>query len=355
MAVPVDFSHGGHIVDARRVHGPRVIDFSASINPLGMTSSLKRSLNASMDRILHYPDPASSALVKRIGAFSQVPEENIVVGNGSIELIYLLAHAFLPKKVLIPVPTFSEYERAARAVGARTQFLKLSAKGGFALPRCAGLRADMAFLCNPNNPTGNLLAFDRKLSVWRCGITVIDEAFIDFLPDGKKHTFVAEAVRSKGIVVLRSFTKFFALPGLRLGYLIGHRDTVARLKAHQYPWSVNALAQAAGEAVLEDKGYCKESIAYVEKERDYLFRGLSRIEGLTVYSSAANFLFARIDQKGMTAPLLKTRMLRQGILIRDCSNFRSLSEMYFRVAVRTRSENRKLLEALRKVLCDEKC
>jgi threonine-phosphate decarboxylase len=350
MAAAIDFSHGGNISDARRAHGARVIDFSASINPLGMTPSLKRFLHSSMDRILHYPDPSSSALVKRIARSAKIPEENILVGNGSIELIYLLAHAFLPKKVLIPVPTFSEYERAARAVGARIEFLKLREKDGFELPHCTGARADMAFLCNPNNPTGNLLAADRKLPAWRCGMTVIDEAFIDFLPDEKKHTCIKEAVQRKDIVVLRSFTKFFALPGLRLGYLVGHRDTIRRLKPHHYPWTVNVLAQAAGEAVLGDGAYCRESTAYVEKEKDYLFRELSQTSGLTIYPSAANFLFARIDRKGMNSSLLSKRMLAKGILIRDCINFRALSDRYFRVAVRTASENRKLVKALAEAL-----
>lgn len=350
MAAAVEFLHGGKIFEARRVYGPRVIDFSASINPLGLAAPVKRSLVSNMDRVLHYPDPDAAELTRRIARHTGVCAENVLVGNGSIELIYLLVHAFLPNKVLITVPTFSEYERAACAIGARIRFLDLREKDGFGLPRGSVGRADMAFLCNPNNPTGNLLIADRCLPAWRCGMTVIDEAFIDFLPDEKKHTFIPEAVRNRNVVVLRSFTKFFALPGLRLGYLVGHPDTVRRLKDHHYPWSVNALAQAAGEAVIADKRYCRESIAYVRKRREELFRGLSRIEGLTVYPSAANFLFARIDKKGMTSAFLAKRMLSRGILIRDCGNFRGLSDRYFRVAVRTGGENKRLIRAVKEAL-----
>ncbi|HRZ86759.1 MAG TPA: threonine-phosphate decarboxylase CobD [bacterium] len=331
------------MVELERRLGRPLADFSANISPLGTSAAARRAAMAMMGLIRHYPDPFSSELKQKIARRLRVREENVLVGNGSIELIYLIMHAFLPKSVLLPVPTFSEYERAARAVGASARYIQLKEDDGFALTCRGSLRADMVFLCNPNNPTGNLLAASRRLPAWRCGLTVVDEAFIDFLPDEKEHTFVNEAAGDRGLVVVRSFTKFFALPGLRLGCIIGHTDTIRRLAAHQHPWSVNALAQAAGEAVIDDDEYREMAVAAVEKERSYLFRALSRIDGIRPFPSAANFILVKIERKGITAERLRDRLLRAGILIRDCGNFRGLDNRYFRVAVRTRRENRALI------------
>lgn len=304
--------HGGNIYK----YGKDIIDFSANINPLGLSKEIKR---VNLDRILHYPDPDSKELIKCIARYWRIGEENILLGNGSSELIYLIVYTFRPQKIFIPVPSFSEYERAAKIAGRWN--------GG----------VELLFICNPNNPTGSLVKVPRFK-----GLKVVDEAFMDFLQDEDKHTMIWEATKNKKIIVLRTFTKFFAIPGLRLGYLIAHRDIIKRLKRYQPPWNINSLAQAVG-IVLEDKEYIEKTRRFIEKERQFLFRELSKIKGLKPLPSVVNFILVEVDSPAG----LKEKLIQKGILIRDCSNFRGLNNRFIRIAVRKRSENIRLIEALR--------
>ena len=246
----------------------------------------------------------------------------------------------------IPAPTFSEYEIAARNVGSSIQFLELKEEEGFRLT-LDGDESEMAFLCNPNNPTGNLLFEDLRVSG---DLVVVDECFMDFLPNQEKHTLIRKAVKAKNLIVLRTFTKFFCLPGLRIGYLIAHKEIVDKLRQHQPPWSTNALAQMAAALILSDDSYAKETHRLIEKERSFLFGQLDKIEGLRPYPSVANFLLIKIERPGISSRPLKESLLEKGVLIRDCSNFRGLSNSYIRIAVRSHKENLQLLAALDEVL-----
>ena len=178
----------------------------------------------------------------------------------------------------------------------------------------------------------------------------MDESFMDFLPDERKYTLIKEAQKSKKIIVLRTLTKFFALAGLRVGYLAAHKSNIDFLKKYQAPWSVNVLAQKAGERVLSDKAYIDKTKKFMDEEREYLYTRISNIRGLSPFISTANYILMKIEDEELTSFTLKGRLLKKGILIRDCSNFRGLDRRFIRVAVRSRRENLKLVKTLEKVL-----
>jgi len=361
----LDFSHGGNIYDVQGRYRKKIIDFSANINPLGLPGRIKKAIYKNFARILHYPDRRASNITQKIAKYWGIDKENILLGNGSCELIYLIMSTFKPKSMSIPVPTFSEYERAAKSTKTQVQFIKLKEKEDFRLNLSQFNKADVFFLCNPNNPTGNLIlpSLRAKRSNLKDRLLrrdfvsprndsskiVIDEAFMDFLPDQKNYTFVWKALRCKKIIVLRSFTKFFALPGLRIGYLVAHKEVIDQLKHNRPPWNTNCLAQLAAELIINDREYLKRTYKLIESQRQFLFEQLAKIGWLKAYPSVTNFLLLKIERVGMTATSLQAILLKKGILIRDCSNFRNLNDKYIRIAVRSHKENLKLITALKKV------
>lgn len=348
----LNFSHGGNIYAVKRFFKKEFIDFSANINPLGLPRQVKEALTQNFAEILHYPDPQAQEITCEIARYWGIGEENIILGNGSIELIYLVVSCYNPKTIAIAVPTFSEYERAAKGTNSKIAFLKLNAEESFQFKIPEDYRRpDIIFLGNPNNPTGNLILEDSPAAGNLAKeLAVVDEAFMDFVPDEKHKTLIQKAARDKKIIVLRTFTKFFALPGLRLGYAISHGKNIKRLKSKQPPWSVNSLAQIAAKSILKDKGYIASSRKFIGKEREFLIGQLKEIPELKIYPSVVNFLLIKIQGKDFTSSLLKKKLIQRGILIRDCANFRGLSNKFIRIAVRSRRENAKLIKALNEVV-----
>lgn len=352
--------HGGNLRQAaERYNLPaeQIIDFSASINPLGPPKKVKEILGSRLDAILHYPDPECKRLKMKLAEHLQINRENLLFGNGSAELIYLICRALLPKKVLIPIPTFSEYENAVRSVRGKCVFLKTREREDFRIPLrdCSKWlpEVDLIFLCNPNNPTGSLLDKDHILSLLkecRRQVLVIDEAFIDFVEEGERVSVIKEASTKGNLLVLRSLTKFFALPGLRVGYVIGHTRLMARLSRAHVPWSVNSLAQLMGAEIISDAAYARRSKKYMLEQRRILFETLSQLKSLRPYPPTANFIFCKLTDRRFNSIQLYDALAKRGILIRDCSNFRGMTDRYIRVAVRGREENRLLIQALKNVL-----
>ncbi|MEW6620552.1 MAG: threonine-phosphate decarboxylase CobD [bacterium] len=345
------FSHGGNIYR----FGKDVIDFSANINPCGFSSQVKKTIYKNLDKIIHYPDTEAKITTQKIARFWQIKEDNILVGNGSVELIYLIALTYKPKTAIIPQPTFCEYERALKTVNSNIRFDQLQEKEGFRLNLSSLSEAEILFVCNPNNPTGNLVLKNRqqieKLTINK--LVVVDESFMDFLADEKKHTLIYEAVKSRQIIVLRTFTKFFGIPGLRIGYLVAHPETVSTLKEYQMPWNTNLLAQLATEVILDDSAFIKKTYQLIEKEREFLFNELTKIKGLFPYPSVTNFLLIRIEKDSVTSSNLVNDLIKKGILVRDCSNFRYLDNKYIRCAIREHKDNIKLIEALKEIFPNE--
>ncbi len=341
----LDFTHGGNIYRIKREYGKGVLDFSANINPLGLPKGVKGAIFTNYDKILHYPDCGAEELRQRIAEYWGINEENILVGNGSVELIYLIMYAFMPKTTVIPIPTFSEYERVARIIKSKIKFIQLN---DFRLQDIKD--GDCLFLCNPNNPTGNFILNKGQFEKFVSKLIVVDEAFMDFLIDEPNHTLIWNACLSKNLIVLRTFTKFFALAGLRIGYLVAHKDIIQTLRQYKIPWSVNALAQEAAKVVLSDKDYIEKTREFIEKERGFLFDEVKKIEGLTPYPSVVNFLLVRIENKNITSSILTEKCIEGGVLIRDCANFRGFCNKFIRIAVRLHKENLRLLEALREII-----
>jgi threonine-phosphate decarboxylase len=347
--------HGGDVYQLARTLGVAVqdlLDFSASINPLGYPPGLDQAVLGALQEIIHYPDRRCLELRRDLAAYHGLEPEQILVGNGSTEFIYLLARALEPRQGLIVAPAFSEYEAALRVARIPAAFHLTGEADNFTLGGPLDPRgADLVFLANPASPSGALLPPARLLEVVAAldgaGVYVLlDEAFVDFVEEA---SLKVQLSRFPRLLILRSFTKFFGIPGVRLGYLLAAPELTRRLAAVQEPWSVGTIAQAVGRACLADKEFMAQTRIVVREERQRLFNDLAALEGLKPFPGAVNYLLVKILRPGWTAAHLRQDLLRHRVIIRDASNFRGLDERFFRVAVRRREENDRLLEALKVV------
>ncbi len=350
---PNNCRHGGNIYAASRRTGipvERILDFSASINPLGVPKRAALAMKQQINLLPHYPEPYAETLTAAIAARLGVDPATIICGNGSTELIYLIPRVLKPAKVLLTAPTFSEYERACRTAGAaKLAAYELRRETSFDLDpdrfidMMSKESCDIAFLCNPNNPTGRLLSGSDVLRIADAGrklscFLVVDEAFIDFCPAA---SVVEEVASNPWLIVLRSLTKFYALSGIRLGYGVFHPSVAEKMRVCKEPWTVNSLALAAGLASLEDVSYGKASLEAMEREKSFLEEALGKA-GIEFVPSAANYYLLRIPGKPHAAAALE----QKGILVRQCENFASLDPSYIRTAVRSRAENERLVKEL---------
>jgi threonine-phosphate decarboxylase len=354
-SIKTSFDHGGNVFAISRTLGVSpedILDFSASINPLGPAPGVREALAMAFNRVVHYPDSDSTELRETLAERHGMESANICVANGSTQLIYLLSRLTPGKRALVVAPAFSEYARALARDGWGVEQFVLETTYGFDFPldrleKSLSYGYELLILGNPGNPTGRLYSIQVIEAIYRLCQTagcvlVLDEAFMDFCEEGSaKHL----AAKGDGILVLRSLTKFYALPGVRLGYAIGNASNIALLSLCREPWSVNTPAQAAGLASLADAGYAAATRKLILSEREYLFNGLEAISGLSPYPSSANYLLVEIVE-GPTSRELAERLLAGLILIRCCSNFAGLDDRFFRVAIRKREDNDRLLGAL---------
>ncbi|MFZ5826344.1 MAG: threonine-phosphate decarboxylase CobD [Bacillota bacterium] len=337
--------HGGdlHAAAARwGLPAERFVDFSANINPLGPPAGALAAAAAALAGVAHYPEPFARTLRAALARRHQLPEAAIIVTGGASEALYLLLREAAGRRVALPVPGFAEYGRAARAAGATVLPVPFDQTDP-----PAGLRAgDWWVLCNPHNPTGHLLRPGRILAL--AGETpatlLVDEAFIDLTEAGEEGSVIPQVLHRRNLVVLRSLTKFYALPGLRVGYAAAPSHLAARLDGARDPWSVSAVAQAAALAALADSDYAARTRAWIAAERPFLARAVAALPGWSLCEPpSANFLLARAP---VPAHRLQERLGPLGILIRDCRSFEGLTPHHVRLAVRTRAENLRLLAAL---------
>ena len=324
-------------------------DFSANINPLGMPQSVKTAIVGSIDAYEKYPDVNCTELKNAIAELENIDARNIVCGSGAADLIYKIVQVTAPKKALIIAPTFSEYEKALRSFGCEIEYFYLEEKNDFELSeniadRISGM--DLMFLCNPNNPVGNivnhaLLQFIIDKCVANKTVIVVDECFMDFVEDSRKYSVKADY---DNVIILKAFTKIYAMPGLRLGYLICKDESLCeKIENIGQCWSVSTVAQTAGAAALAEKKYIEKTVSYVKKERDFLTANLKKF-GFKVYPSKANFIFFRTN-----FPIDKM-LLNEKIAVRNCGNYVNLNENFFRIAVRTHKENEILINTLERIL-----
>lgn len=356
--------HGGNLVNmAKKYHLDQdsIIDFSSNINPLGAQDVIKEIIGDNVHLITRYPDPESSRLRSAVlDSLNQneqhIGEKNIIFGNGSDELFFILARLYSDKKALILVPSYSDYEKAASSAGMDCRFLKNPEKDNFRLNVDSIVGelpdVDMVFIGNPNNPTSAAEDPDKigyilkKCNEYRV-LLVIDEAFIDFCLDYNSLTFIKKAFLNPDLAVIRSLTKIFAIPGLRLGYMIACQELVGRSNKIIQSWPLNCFAQLVGEKVIKDSEFIRKTRAYVSKEKDILFNQLNRVKWLSPYRPDVNFILCRIIAKNVTAEDVNRHCAaHSGILIRDCGNFRDLDNSFIRIAVKSKKENSILIRCL---------
>lgn len=342
----MSYEHGGDIYSREVEH-----DFSANINPLGIPKSVKKAISDSIEKCINYPDYNSTNLINAIAQNENIPFENIVCGNGAADLIYRIVNSFKPKKAIVLSPTFGEYEKALNESGCAVEHFLLNEKNGFSLDytilKYLDDSIDMLFICNPNNPVGNLI--EPKLlkeiaEVCRLKniLLVCDECFLDFSEQAQAYT--AKNFFNENVIILKAFTKIYAIPGIRLGYAIfGDKEKSKIVKKTGQCWSVSVIAQAAGEAALSEKNYASETVKLIAEERFFLSEKLKSF-GFKVYASSVNFILFRCD-----APLDEL-LIKRKIALRNCGNYIGLNEHYFRTAVRSHNENALLINAIGEVL-----
>ena len=341
--------HGGDIY-----HNKAELDFSSNVNPAGMPEAVRQAICRASADCTAYPDPYCGALREKLAEAEQMPAGRILCGNGSAELIYQYAYA-LPKDkpVLIVEPTFLGYEQAALAAGLESAHWFMHEEDGFNLTD-AFLRTDFStygalFLCSPNNPTGlcipPLLLRGILEACAKAGTRVFcDFCFLDLTDDPGRYALPALAEEFPNLTILRAFTKNYAMAGVRLGYAISSDTEFLERMASTGPcWNVSTPAQAAGIAALENADWLRGSVEAISKERVRMTQALGAL-GLRVYPGEANFLFLYSEFDFPSA------LLRQGILVRDCANYAGIGRGYFRIAIRMREENERLLKAVREVM-----
>jgi len=350
--VKTQSTHGGNVWQwARDLNIPpgEILDFSANINPLGPPDCLRSIICGQIENLVHYPDPECSRLTAAIAGYFNISPQQIVCGNGSSELLYAIPHVLKAERAVLPAPCYADYARAARAAGIET--VQILPEDGAPLEISfkrlqSELRGnEVVFIGQPNNPTGLLFdnaAFTGMAAARPDAFFVVDEAFADFIEDYRSvihHNL-------PNVLVLRSMTKFFAIPGLRLGALLGPADIVARVGRILPSWSVNHLAQTAGAAFFADEDYAVRTRQFVKEQRQELSRQLKAFPEFFVYPGTANYLLVRIADNKWDAPALREKLLRERIVIRVCDNFAGLDKRFFRVAVRKQEENRRLCDAV---------
>ena len=344
-------SHGG--LFSIKKPNPKIIDFSSNISPIGPPPLVKKYLKKHLDDLEIYPDSNSILMRKNLQWYTKIPYSQIVAGNGATEIIYNFCQAFLSKKtrVLIPIPTFGEYEAAAKLRGSKIsyfntmnlnndveEFIRKIPKNG------------CIFLCNPNNPTGILTSKKNikkiiESATKKSTLVFVDECFIELVP--KSNESVSKLVKKfNNLFVLRSLTKSFGLAGIRIGYGLGPKNLITTLNKIKIPWNVSGLAQKAADAAICHSFYLDKAKKIIEKESKFLRKEISNIKEFECHNSDTNFILIKTKSK---SKIIQKKLLKKNILVRDCSSFKGLGKNYIRIAVKARNQNKKLIQAMKKI------
>ena len=363
--------HGGNIYKIfREKNIDKILDYSSNINPYGLPENLKKEIFEKVFVLERYPDPDYIELREKIAEKNNLNIENIIVGNGATEIIFLFMKILSPKKVLIVSPTFGEYERAIKAStlandSLEINYFELKETENFVL-NVKNLETelennyDLLILCNPNNPTGQFLKLKKleeilKICEQKNTKLFVDEAFVEFVEDWENESIINSKENKENLFVIRAFTKFFAIPGLRLGYgICFNKNLLKKMLEKKEPWSVNNIADLAGQTVLDDENYIQKTKEWIKDQKKYMYENLNKIEGLRAYKTEVNFILLKIEdnllEKGLDVKNLRKKMLEKGILIRDASNFIYLDKHYFRLAIKDKLNNKKVIESLSSIL-----
>lgn len=355
-----DHFHGSDLEKIESIYGIKkenITSFSANVNPLGISQKLKEELSTHIDCITTYPDREYCNLRKCMANYVGTEPENIIVGNGSTELISLFIQIEHPRKALILGPTYSEYEREVALGGGTTLYYPLKEENGFRLDTDHFTSKlddslDLLILCNPNNPTSSCISIDdmRKiLDVCKEHdiYVMVDETYIEFVDDVAHTSAVPLTAYYNNIIILRGTSKFFAAPGLRLGYAItGNEDLLRNMNQRKNPWTINSLAVIAGELMFQDKDYIAATRDLVLSERQRMYELFQASERFRPYKPTANFMLLRIMDDDLTSQDLFDRAIREGMMIRDCSTFPFLNDKFIRFCFMKPEDNDRLAECL---------
>ncbi|WP_349763943.1 histidinol-phosphate transaminase [Fusobacterium sp. SYSU M8D902] len=348
--------HGGNIYRLKREGKGELLDYSSNINPLGVPEEFKKKVIENFELLEKYPDPDYIELRENIGRYNGVDLKNIVVGNGATEILFLYMKSLKPKKTFLIAPSFAEYRRALESIDCEIIYHILDEKRDFKLdidkfvesiPQC-----DLVIICNPNNPTGNFLKLEeiKKINdqLKKRGIKLfIDEAFIEFIREWEN--FTAVNLKDSNIFVMRALTKFFAVPGVRLGYGITYdSEILEKSQKYKEPWSINSFADLAGKTMLWDREYIEKSENWIEEEKEWFYNETLKIKGIKSYKTNSNFILIKLIDK--TSVEVREKMIQRGILVRDASNFIGLDKHFIRLAIKDRENNKIVLEALSEVV-----
>ena len=364
MLTHKDHFHGSDLEKIEKVFGIKkenIVSYSANVNPLGISHKLREVLSQHLDAITRYPDREYTKLRQCIANYTGAQMENIIMGNGSTELISLFIQTNHPKKAMILGPTYSEYERDINLGGGTCIYFPLKEENNFQMDvnaLCHQLddNLDLLVLCNPNNPTSSAITRKEMRRILDAcmehGIFVmVDETYVEFAPDEKNVTSVSLTNYYSNLIILRGTSKFFASPGLRLGYAItGNRDVAKEINTRKDPWTINSLAEIAGQIMFQDQDYIRETKELITSERARLYQELSSWDTVRVYDPQANFILMKILKEGVDAEILFEHCIRKGMMIRNCSTFPFLDSQFIRFCIMSLEDNDRLIDAFRELL-----
>lgn len=340
--------HGGYYGDND------IIDFSVNINPFGYPKGIESYIIKTLKEINKYPEIDGVTSKKYIANNLGVNHENIIIGNGAIELIYLYAKLFINKDIVVIQPTFNEYQRAFAPYNCRLinyitmeeEEFKINASKLMSFLK--EIKPDLVILCNPNNPTGSFMPYEEMLEIFKYSKEeniswLIDESFIDFTDKESAIKYISEYP----LFIVHSLTKFFGVPGLRIGYGIASKEVINKLHKYKEPWSLNSFALNLLPVIINDYDYIAKTKRWINKERKYLFDSLSAIKDISVFETKTNFFLCKYLLSSTIE--LQDKLLQKGIYIRTCEDFVGLGNNYFRIAIKSREDNDKLIEILKEI------
>ena len=352
--------HGSDLEKIEQYYGIKkedIISFSANVNPLGISPNLRKTLSEHLNAITTYPDREYTSLRHCIAEYIHSDAEHIIVGNGSTELISLFIQIEHPKKAMVLGPTYSEYEREIFLGGGTTHYYPLKGADDFALniedfTACLNESIDLLVICNPNNPTSSAITRTQMRQILDvCKqydiFVMVDETYVEFTENMEEITSIPLTHYYNNIIILRGTSKFFAAPGLRLGYAVtGNHDLIKSINTRQNPWTINSLAVIAGELMFQDQDYIKKTRELISSERAKIYQALQENPNYKPYPPSANFILVKILKEDLTSQDLFDRTILKGLMIRDCSTFPFLDQKYIRFCFMMPEDNRKLLDCL---------
>lgn len=355
--------HGSDLEKVEAYYGIKkedIIPFAGNVNPLGISPLLKKSMASHIESISEYPDRDYKELRSTLALYCNVPMEHIIVGNGATEMISLTMQLLRPKHALLLSPTYSEYTREIDLVGGHVEEYFLREDLDFKLDLNDLISKltddiDLLAICNPNNPTSSALNTEEITKILtHCKLhdifVMIDETYVEFAPDINEITAVPLTQEFTNLMVLRGISKFYAAPGMRLGYgITGNMDFLAKMREKQTPWSLNSLGAYAGELMFKDQEYIQKTRNLILSERDKLYKELKEIPTYKVYPAYANFILLKIQKPGLTSSDAFEACIKEGLMIRDCASFQCLDGEFIRFCIMMPEDNARLLNVLKQL------